>query len=377
MKILFAQKIIGIAGSENYLLNIIPALKNKGIHVEFLCLYPVDEEGSYKQFNEILISKGIKVHLISYIEYPKLSVLRKINSVIKSNDFDVVHSHLIHTDLFLALTKLVLNRKLKLISTKHGYEEYYNNRFGFDPKYKQRNTYWWMAKIAERMMNHSFAISKGLQNLYIGLGICKSDKLDLIHYGFDFKPYNATGEFRESDQQLVIVGRLTDFKGHRYAFQAIALLKDAFPKLKLLIVGSGRLEDKLKSIVKKLAIQNQVIFVGYHSEGRAIMADSDIVLIPSVAEGFGVVVLEAFAVKKPIVAFDVPSIDEHIVHNESGLLTAPYDVKEYANAIKELLNNPSKRNELAEKANQKLISYYNSERMVSQTIALYKSVVNL
>ncbi len=380
MKILFAQKIVGIAGSENYLLNMIPAMKRKGIEVEFLCLYPVNKEGSYNDFNAVLQSHGVKIHKVCYVKNPTIKVLKEIAQIIQSTNYDIVHSHLIHADLFLALAKLFYVRGLVLVSTKHGYEENYNNKFGFDPKHKKLNKYFITAWLAEKMMNRSFAISKGLYNLYSGLGICNKKKLDMIHYGFDFDEIkskkNDVNQFRLAKHQLVLVGRLTGFKGHRFAFQAIAKLKNTIPDLKLIVVGSGELEEELKSMVKNLNIEQQVCFIGYHPEGRKFMYHSDIVLIPSVAEGFGVVVLEAFSVKKPIIAFDVPSLHEHIISEESGVLIEPYNTTIYANQIERLLKNSALRIKFSEKSYQKLISYYSLNRMVDETVSFYENTLS-
>ncbi|OHX65555.1 glycosyltransferase family 4 protein [Flammeovirga pacifica] len=375
MKILHTSNITGIAGSENYLLNILPVLnKSKEIEIEFLVLTPLNCKGQEGKFREVLERKGVKCHTIYFSKSRLFNVIRKINSIYILGNFQGIHSHLLHADLIISLTKRILNKKIVYFSTKHGYEENYNNKYGFDPSFKKKNIYLLLATYAEKVIDRSFAISKGLQDLYIGLGISNKNKLDLIHYGFDLPdslPFDSF--FRRSDKQLVMVGRLTGFKGHKYAIEAVDILKNKISDVKLLIVGSGHLETELKNYVKKLKLEPFIEFIGYHPEGRRFMDASDVVLIPSRAEGFGVVVLEAFAAKKPVVAFNVPSLDEHIIDNKSGRLLEPYNVQSYAEAIQELLEKPKKRDEMSNNAHQKLKSYYNLDRMLEETLCFYSN----
>ena len=376
MKILHCSKIIGIAGSENYLLNILPALLKAKIQIEFLSIVPFNEKGSEIIFNKKLEEKGVKVHTLYYNIYFPLTLCLLIYQLIKKRKIEIVHSHLIHADFFIAFTKYLFKGDYKIVSTKHGYEESYNNKFGFDSSFKKKDFYWRIAKWSEKRVHKSFAISNGLKQLYIGLGICKASKLDLIHYGFNFpKIDNSDNSLRFSENQLVIVGRLTEFKGHRYLIDIISILKDRVCDFKLIIVGSGHLEMKLKDLVRSKNLTKFVTFLGYKSNGRDYMANSDIVLIPSRAEGFGVVVLEAMSVKKPIIAFNVPSLNELIENEKTGYLIAPYNIELYAKKIEQLINNPEKRNEISNNAHKKLKEYFCLERMLKETISFYESLL--
>jgi len=375
MKILHTSKIIGIAGSENYLLNILPELVNKNVEIEFLSLVPLSSKGSEVVFNNKLIENNVKVHTVYYTKSTIFS-LKKIKKKIEDINPDIIHSHLIHADFTMAMVKKYFLPKIKLVSTKHGYEESYNNQYGFDPSHRKKDKYWRIASFSEKQVNKSFAISKGLQNLYVGLGICKKDKLNLIYYGFNFNQHKkliVNKKLKESDNQLVMVGRLTGFKGHRHAIEAAHYLNKKGIDFKLLIVGSGPLQKELELQITELNLSNKVILKGYQSNGAEYMASSDIVLVPSIAEGFGVVILEAMAVKKPIIAFNVSSLNEHIVNEESGILIEPYDTIKFAEKIEELLNDRKLCQQFTQKATVKLDEYYNLDRMVNETLQFYFS----
>ena len=375
MKVLHVQNITGIAGSEMYLLNALPALKKQGIEVHFLCLHPSKNKTGFFEFKAKLEAEGIPCYSIGFKSFPFVFTMRKLHQLLGGGDFDLVHSHLIHADYILSYYKRFFNSKLELVSTKHGYQEWYNNKYGFDPEFKKNNLYLRVAKFAEKQMNASIAISKGLFKLYTGLQICKEEKLRHIPYGFDFESIEKEdSNFRKSKQQLVLVGRLTAFKGHRYAIEAMDLLREKLPELKLLFIGTGDEESNLKAQVKKLKLEAEVLFMGWSKEARSYMKNSDLVLVPSISEGFGVVVLEAFSVAKPIVAFDVPSLNEHIRDGQNGRIIPAYDVSAFAAAIESLIIKPEESKLLGKEGERLLQDKYSLGRMTKQTLEFYDSL---
>ena len=373
MKILHTSIITGIAGSENYLLKTLPALNElENIDISFVALTPKSQKGNADTFLKILENSGVKTHII-YFSSPYLKAAKQLNRLTRNESFDILHSHLLHADIFAAIVKRYLNKKIHHVSTKHGYQESYNNSFGFDPGFKKKNLYWRLAKWAEQKVTKSYAISKGLQHLYIGLGICKKNKLDLLYYGFDF---NIDGRITEKSSilKLVMVGRLTAFKGHRFAIEACEYLTNQNIDFSLDIIGNGELENELKALTTEKKLDKQIHFLGYQANASNLMIDADIVLIPSVAEGFGVVVLEAMAAKSAIIAFDVPAVNEILIDNETGLLAAPHDPIEYAKKIVMLSENYELRVQLVKNAHERLINYFCLNRMITETSDFYVSV---
>jgi len=369
MKILQSTFVRGVAGSEKFLLNAIPALKNRGHVVECLILYVIEEETL--GFQQLLKDQEIQYHLSSISGFNLLRSLPRIGKLMRQ--FDVVNSHLLHADLTLSLSKRFFARKIRLVSGKHGYEEWYNNQFGFDPQYKVKNRYWRVARFAESKIDASFAISKGLQQLYIGLGICKSTT-SLIYYGFNFESaIPVEDRYRFGTPQLCMVGRLTGFKGHRFAIEAIQKLIPEFPGIQLVIVGWGELEVELKQSVQDKQLKNHVIFTGFQPNPRSFMVASDAVLIPSVSEGFGIVIAEAMSVKRPIIAFNVPSPSELLEHEYSGMLAQPFDIDQYAEMIRIVLKDTVKAKVIAENAFQVVTNVYALDKMIDELEKFYMS----
>lgn len=378
MKVLLTQKVHGIAGCETYLLQLAPALQQAGVQVGFLLMYEKNYLPAADEFAKRLQGGGVAdIVYLPVGKWPQLRVLKQIANLVSAGFYDIVHSNLLPADLLMAAAKRLFMPSMKLVSGKHGYEEAYNNQFGFDPRHRRINVYWLAAVWAERQIDRSFAISRGLFDLYTGLKICKKEQLDHIPYGFHWKDTDIHPEpsLRQGHPQLCIVGRLTAFKGHRYAFHALQKLKTRYPSIRLIVVGWGELEEALKTLADELGITHHVAFTGRQTNPRSHMASADIVLVPSVAEGFGIVLLEAMSVRKPIVAFNVPSPNE-ILSDGCGVLVSPFDTDQYAEAIVNLLERPEAAQTISMNAYKKMKSYYNQERMIADTILFYTKALS-
>ena len=150
MKILFVQKEGGIFGAENYQLKVIPGLLAKRIHIEFLRLYTDHQGGKGGEFIERLNQLGVKTYEVNIGKYPTPRVLNQIKRIANNDGYDLVHTHLIHADFYLALVKSFLGLKTRLVSTKHGYDNNFTSRFGFDASKQTKTPYFLISKWAEK-----------------------------------------------------------------------------------------------------------------------------------------------------------------------------------------------------------------------------------
>lgn len=372
MKILLVQKVHGMAGSENYLFRLAQGLQQKGASIGFLCLFQRAYEVEANLFVQKFKSAGIPTHQLCIRYLPGWRSLKQISSIIFENGYTIVQSNLLFADLFLACTKWLGGRRFTLVSGKHGYQEKHILYHGFRPQKKITDAYYLLARFAERFVDRSFTISQGLFDLYVGLGICKTQKTEVIPYGFDFKEaVEYKSDLRFGNPQLCIVGRLSAYKGHKFALGAVNLLKEKYPDIKLVVVGWGEMELDLKKKAADLQISDLVCFVGKQSDARSYMAASDVVLVPSIAEGFGIVILESMSVKRPVVAFDVPSPNE-ILSEGAGVLVPPFNIPAFATSIDTILTDPVLGAALTTRATQKLLSQYSLENMINATLDFYR-----
>jgi glycosyltransferase involved in cell wall biosynthesis len=380
VKILFVQKVKALAGSEKYFLQLIPALEKKGIRVEFACVYNTADWDNAKLFIEACRSKGLTLHVLNVNSDKAIfNTLRFLRKIIRNGNFDLVHTHLVHADFWLALLKKRGSLKIPLVSTKHGYDEQYLATHGFDPVHIRKNLYYRMCRFSEKQVTRSFAVSQGLMRFFIETGISTAAKIETIHHGFDLESFVANQKkyFRFADQQLLLVGRIIPFKGHHYLVEALPVVKKAFPAFRLILAGHGDFNyiAQLKNRLTELDLKENIVFVDYTTEAEQYMLNSDVMVIPSIAEGFGLVFLEALNAKIPVIGFDVPATNEIILHQKTGILVKPYDTHMLGNEIVALLADREKSAMLAEQGYQRLKDYFTLERMVEQTHIFYESCI--
>jgi glycosyltransferase involved in cell wall biosynthesis len=373
MRILHVQRVRGIAGSENYLFQILPALAKAGVEVAFLLLSKRGEEAANAPFISRVRAMGIPLDEVHFGGSDNLTVIPNIRQAVLRSGCDIVHTHLVHADALLAMVRLTMPRMV-LVSTKHGYEESYNNDHGFDPSHRRKDVYFRACQFSERLTSASYAISHGLRRFFVEGGI-SSPRMEVIHYGFDFSTvaYDPdAARYRMGNPQLVIVGRLVRFKGHRYILDCMPALRARFPGIRLVIVGSGPLEDQLRQEIAARGLEDSVTLAGYHPNAHDYMRASDVVLVPSVSEGFGAVFLEAFNNHRPVVAFDVPAANEIVESGVSGVLVPAYDTAAMTDAIAALLEDAPRRQALAAAGHARLTSYFCRDRMARETVAFYE-----
>lgn len=201
----------------------------------------------------------------------------------------------------------------------------------------------------------------------------------VFHPGLDGAPVR-----RELDiplEALVIgnVARLTPWKGQHHLLDVFAHLAPEFPNAYLLLVGSpvfgtDRYERRLKERTQELELEGRVIFAGYRRDLPQVLAAMDIFAYTAVEKDTSpLALLSAMAAGLPVVAFDIPGVEE--VLEESGLLTPPKQSKPMAAALQQLLEDPDCRNILAQDARTRFESCFRLEHYVSSNQKIFHKVV--
>jgi len=376
MKILFVQKISGISGSEKYLLELLPYLTKNGFTCHFLGLSKKRDTEKNEGLLKRISNGGVTTHLIFISGFNAFTFLFKIRRLLKKENYNIVQSNLIHADFWMSLVKRYYS-KFRLVSGKHGFDETYLSKNGFNAV-GYFNKYILVQRFAEKRIEKSFFIGKRLMELFIDLKISKREKSEIIYYGFDIPEVKSTGSlgYRKNKNQLLIVGRLVKYKGHEYVIKAMTELRNRIPDLALVIVGDGEEKENLQKLVNDLQLNKHVHFEGYSGKVYEYMKNSDLLIVPSKAEGFGIIILEAFGCNLPVLAFDVPTCNEIIKDGENGYLVKPCDVTSIISRIQEIyLNDQQKREAIIYNAMKKLREYYSLERMAEETIKFYNSVL--
>lgn len=175
------------------------------------------------------------------------------------------------------------------------------------------------------------------------------------------------------------VAMLIPEKGIQHLIKAVSILvKDnGLPDLLALVVGEGWYRLQLETLVKDLGVEGNVRFLGRRSDVQTLIAASDAVVVPSVwEEAFGLIVAEAMACERPLVASHSGGIPELVEDGFTGLLVPSGDTQRMAEAIKVLLSNMSYRKELATNGRLKTLDKFNLEKQVDSLVDFYNVVLN-
>lgn len=140
--------------------------------------------------------------------------------------------------------------------------------------------------------------------------------------------------------RLICVGRLSPEKGHVGLLEVMQRLRDKGVLFDLTLVGDGPSRAAIETLVDRLGLRDRVHFSGYLSESDTLtaIAESDVLVLPSFMEGLPVVLIEAFALGKPVVASRVAGIPELVEHGKSGLLFTPSDLTALEEALNQMLS---------------------------------------
>jgi phosphatidylinositol alpha-mannosyltransferase len=184
-------------------------------------------------------------------------------------------------------------------------------------------------------------------------------------------------ELRDGMTNILFVGRLEYRKGLGHLLRAFKQLKPEFPKLRLVIVGDGPLRRWYSNYLSRKQLSD-VVMAGYvpADELARYYASCDIFCSPATGdESFGIVLLEAMASGKPIVATDIDGFRQVVSHGREGLLVERKNSKQLAFALRTLVNSPALREQMGE-AGLRTVQQYDWERVIDQVTDVYQQAAN-
>ena len=179
----------------------------------------------------------------------------------------------------------------------------------------------------------------------------------------------------EPDQPLIsVVARLDPSKGHDVLLRAAAALRSRHGRARYLLVGAGPAASTLRRHVERLGLSDQVVFLGVREDVPAILAASDLFVLPSRNEGLSQALLEAMALGLPVVATEVGGTADAVRSERTGWLVPPGDWRALADAIDAALSRPSTAKAYAEAARELVWREFSLALHVARLEALYRSL---
>lgn len=163
------------------------------------------------------------------------------------------------------------------------------------------------------------------------------------------------------------IGRVSTEKGQLFLPEIVVELKKKTSAFTVLLAGKGPTEDKLRELIKDYNVEENIRLLGFVESNKAFLEAIDCLLIPSHWEGLPTVAIEAMALNKPVIAFDVAGNPEVVVHNKTGLLVKPYNTSEFAARMADVINNVQLLQEMGE-SGRKLVESRFSREVTNQQL---------
>ena len=172
---------------------------------------------------------------------------------------------------------------------------------------------------------------------------------------------------------IIIVGRLRDEKGHGILLDAMVEVVTKISDVRLLVIGDGPDREILKLKAESLGIASNIVWMGQKEPDEVfkLLAISDIAVVPSLFEGFGLTAVEAMAAGLPAVGSDIDGLKEVIQHGVTGTLVPPGDSTALAKALTDLLKNPDRAKEMGTKGRERVRRFFSMEGFAEAIIGAY------
>ena len=288
---------------------------------------------------------------------------------IRTQEFDVVHAHLPRAELW---ARVATRKSRNLVVSRHLAGAFWPGA----PTLLSRVA----SRLAERHAQQVICISQAVREYMISTRHCQNPgKLGVVYYGYSpsgpLKNGNRDTEDSSFDHHRVnlsCIARLVPQKDLPTLVRAIHELKTRGIEAHAKIAGSGPDLASLRKLCAQLEVDHQIEFVGRIDQPEEFIAQSDIFVLPSLFEGFGLVLLEAAAAGIPAIAANNTAMAEVVVDGESGLLFATGDSRDLAEKIEMVARDVWLRRDLAEGARSRLASVFSVARMVDETMKVYR-----
>lgn len=187
--------------------------------------------------------------------------------------------------------------------------------------------------------------------------------------------YQAPGVTRAETFTLVYVARLTASKGILDALDAVRRLRDQGLSLRFLVAGDGDMRAEAESFVRSHKLESVVTFLGFATSVGPLYSQAHACILPSRHEGMPLNLLEAFSAGCPVIAYNIPGVDEVVEPSVNGILVPVKHIAELADALRRLIEDQTLQQRLAMGALAGYEAHYQLDRMVERTLDVYNSVL--
>ncbi len=325
---------------------------------------------------ENIVFHEVEISNYPLFEFPlySLSLASKMVEVAEFEKLDLLHVHyaIPHaTSAYLAKEMMRNNRDLKIFTTLHGTDI---TLVGLEPSFLP------LVKFSIEKSDGVTAVSRFLKEKTITNYSCESD-IRVIPNFVDtdlFKP-ESNGEFRKAiapngEKILIHTSNFRPVKRVPDTIKIFEKVQKEIPS-KLILVGDGPDRSECERLSRQLNLCDTVKFLGKQDGLVEILSSSDLFLIPSQSESFGLAALEAMACGLPVISSSVGGLPELVRHNETGFIAEIGDVDRMAKYALELLGNDKKYRLFSENSRQRAVNKFDKSKVVPLYEEYYEQIL--
>lgn len=326
-------------------------------------------------------------HDIPFVRIPALvrnpeplhdwKALRHLIMVMRQGRYHIVHTHTTKAGILGRIAARRTGVPI-VIHTPHGHAFHdYLNRFGSEAlKALERGLGRWTDRVV--------CLTEAERQDHLRMGIGRPECFEVIHSGVDvayYRQIQINPERKRRDLGLPphgplvgCVARLVSVKGVEHLLEAVPVIRAAEPRATVVFVGDGPLRPALERRAATLGLNGGVAFLGLRRDIAEILPLFDLVVLPSLNEGMGRVVVQAQAAGRPVIGSRVSGIQEVIDDGRTGLLVPPANSQALAEAVIRCLRDPVYAGSLADEA-QATVEAYGIEPMIRRLDDLYQRLI--
>ena len=357
MKVLFIRPRLEAGGAINSIFLLGQALLKRNYHLS------IATQGGDQV--EVADRLQLQIHFLPLYPTSLPNLIRAVVALYKlvnQEKFDLLHSHHRFSNLVCKLVSKLTG--VPVVTTVHEF------------KSDQR----WLSRLG--LGHHIITFSEAIKNHLVSQWHTDPQRISVVRMGIESSQASprviaqVKNQLKLQNKEIAIgcISRLSIEKGLNNLLYAIEIVKNQGRNLNCYLVGDGPQRVELEDLSLKLEINQYVHFLGWQENIPAIIANLDFLVLPSLSEGLGLVILEGLIQGKPTIGSRVGGIPEIIKHKQNGLLVPVNDPAELAHAIVHLLDHPGLIIQLGQFGRQEVISTFSIEGMVTQTEQIYHRV---
>ncbi len=371
MRVLLFSDADVFAGTERHMFDLANGLKANGVEAAIASPTP-------SKLEEKAVAGGIQHIVIQKQGLIDKAAISRLTELLKSGEIDIIHAHNGRTMLSAALA-VTKAKKGKAVATQHFLQPDHAARKGPKAVIFAAAHRWVSGKLS-----HYVAISDAVRDAMVARNEAPASRVTTIHNGMP--PINTSAFLQATEVRkalgvpdgsvfILCAARLEKEKDISTLIKAISSAYRPDKPIFCAVAGTGQLREQLQSEIQALGAEAYIHILGFRDDVLNLMSACDLFVLPSLAEPFGLVVIEAMALGKAVICTDAGGPREIVVNGSTGILVPPADPAALAKAISGLVNNPDEMAIMASAGLARYNSQFTAQRMAHEMIQLYTRVL--